>query len=79
LDFTIHKGEKGKIVTDSDTATWMELRSNLPNDDVSRPNDLPAKLFDSPPLPIGIPTITAGPLSFLMCHCSRTAKIFLTP
>ena len=77
LDFAIYEGKKGKVATDSDPVTGMELRPDLPNDDISCSNGLAAVLFDSSSLPIGIPTITAGPLPFFMRHCSRTARITL--
>ena len=75
LDFAVHEGEKSVIITDSDTTTGMKLRTYLPNKNVSRPNNFAAKLFDSPPLSIGIPTITAGALSLFVRHCFlKTAK-----
>jgi hypothetical protein len=70
LDFPIDEGINGEIVPDSDPATGMELRPDLPDDDISRSNRLSAIFFDTSPLSVGIPTVAAGPLSLFMRHCS---------
>ena len=69
LDFAIHKGEKGKIFAHSNSAPRMVFRTYLANKNVPCPNGLTARLFDSPTLSVGIPTITARPLTLFMCHC----------
>ena len=70
LNFAVHNGEDCEIITDTSTATGMELGADLTNKNVPRPNELAAEPFDSPPLTVGIPTIPAGPLTLFMCHCS---------
>ena len=69
MDLTIHEGKKSEIVANSNTATRMELRPHLPNENVSCSHGFAAIFFDSPPLSIGIPTISARPLSLFMRHC----------
>jgi len=70
LDLAVHKGEYGEIVADSGAPTGMEPSADLSNENVPRPNRFTAKLFDSPSLTVGIPTIPAGPLTLFMRHCS---------
>lgn len=69
LDFAIHEGKKSEIGADSDTLSGMKLRSHLPNKNVPSPNGFATVLFDSTPLSVGIPTVTAGPLTLFMRHC----------
>jgi hypothetical protein len=59
LDFTVHKGEDGEIVAETDPFARMDTRPNLPNDDISSPDGFAAVFFHAPPLPIGIPTVAA--------------------
>ena len=70
LDFSVHECEEGIIATHSHPAARMVFCSDLPNENVSCPNCLAAELLDPSSLTIGISTISAGPLSFFMCHCS---------
>ena len=59
LDFAVHKRKQCEIIADSNSTTGMEPRPNLPNKNVSCSNRLASEFLDSPPLTVGIPTITA--------------------
>ena len=69
MDFPVHESEKSEIIADTDTVTGMKPRTDLPDEDISCQNSLAAKFFDTPSLPVGITTIAAGSLTFLMRHC----------
>ena len=64
----IDQGEKRIVATLADALPGLENRAQLPHEDVSGPDLLAAKPLHAATLGIGIPTVAAGSLTFLMCH-----------
>jgi hypothetical protein len=52
----------------TDAGASLENRADLPHDDISGTNLFAAKPLHTATLGIGIPTVAAGSLTFLMCH-----------
>ena len=68
LHETIDQGEKRVVATLTDALSSVENRAYLPHEDISGADLLAAKPLHSATLGIGIPTVAAGSLTFLMCH-----------
>ncbi len=64
----VHQGEDSVILAESDSLTWMELRSTLADDDVSRDHRLATKLFHAESLAYAVATVLYRSLTFLMSH-----------
>jgi hypothetical protein len=68
LDETIDQGEECIVAALTDALSCLENRAQLPHDDISGTDLLAAKPLHAATLGIGIPTVAAGSLTFLMCH-----------
>lgn len=68
LHETIDQGKKRVVATLTDALSCVENCANLPHEDISGTNLLAAKPLHAATLGIGIPTVAAGSLTFLMCH-----------
>jgi hypothetical protein len=65
---TIDQGEERIVATLPDAVAGLENRAQLPHENISGTDLLAAKPLHTAALGIGIPTVTAGSLTFLMCH-----------
>lgn len=68
LHLTVHEGEQGVVVTDSDIGAGIKLCAALADQDAARFDDLASKALDAQHLGLRISTVAGGTLSFLMCH-----------
>ncbi len=65
---TIDQGEKRVVATLTDALPCLENRAQLPHEDISSTDLFAAKPLHTATLGVGIPTIAAGSLTFLMRH-----------
>jgi hypothetical protein len=70
----LNQGEQGVILALSYILARMKHGSHLPDKDVPGADGFAAKPFYTPPLRIGIATVTAGALSLFMCHFPNLSK-----
>lgn len=66
--FAIDQCEQGVVIALANTLSRVKLRANLADEDVSGSNRLTTVLLDSATLRVGIATVTARSLTFLVCH-----------
>ena len=64
----VDQSEQRVVISLTNTLASVKLVSNLTDKDISGTNSFATKPFDAPSLGIGVATVTAGPLSFLMSH-----------
>jgi len=65
---TINQCEECIVAALTHAVACLKNRAELPHDDIPGTNLLTPKSFHSATLGIGISAVTAGPLTFLMCH-----------
>jgi hypothetical protein len=70
----VGKSVQRVVATLADIATSVELSSSLPNQNVSSDYSLATKPLHTTSLSIGIATVAAGALTFLMCHRTFTPQ-----
>lgn len=68
VDVAVDQREEREIGALADALSGMELCADLPDEDIARPYFLPAEPLDAAALCIGIASVSAGTLSFFMCH-----------
>ena len=68
LHEAIDQGEERIVTALTDARPCLENRAQLPHEDISGTDLLAAKPLHAATLGIGIPTVAAGSLTFLMCH-----------
>lgn len=65
---TVDQCEKGVISALADIATGSPFGAALPSKNVASDDSLTAEFFDAAPLAVRIATVSAGTLTFFMCH-----------
>lgn len=67
-DFAVHECEQRVVVTLTDISSGTPLSATLANQDVACGNSFATELFHAASLCVGVSTVAARALSFLMCH-----------
>src|SRR4051812_25770045 len=67
-DLAVDQCEQRVVLALTHSLAGMELRSQLPDQDVARDDLLAAKPLHAPALTVRIATVAAGALTFFMCH-----------
>jgi len=65
---SIGKGKQSKIAAHSNIDPCKNLRSALPDQNISRPDRLPAVLLDPATASCAVPAVTTCSLPLMMCH-----------
>lgn len=68
LHRAIYQGEQREILATADIPAGVKYRSHLTNDDCAGSYRFAAKTLDTAPLALGVASIAAGSLTFLMRH-----------
>ena len=68
LNVAVRGGKERVVATAADVGARMKLGAPLPNDDVSRRDELPAVLLDAKPFRLRIATVSGAAARFLVCH-----------
>ncbi len=71
---TIFQSEQGVIISLTDGFSSVVFVTNLTNNDISSFRKLTGEKFDSTTLRVGITTVTATALTFLMCHNKHSCE-----
>ena len=72
MNVAVDQGVEGVVVALSDALARMELRADLADEDIARPNLLAAEPLYTAALGIRVASVSAGALSFFMCHVFTT-------
>jgi len=68
VNITVRQSEERVISTYSNPLARVILRPQLPDQNITRLNELTGESLDSSPLGVGIATISAGTLTLFMSH-----------
>lgn len=67
-DFSANQSKQGVIATNPNTLTGMPFRAVLSDENVTGDDGLATKFLHAKSFCLGITTVTARPLTLLMCH-----------
>ena len=70
----VDQSKEGVVLPLADAATWVELGTDLPDENIADANLLSSESLHAAHLRIGIATVAAGALTFLMSHRSTCKK-----
>jgi hypothetical protein len=71
LDISVDQGEEGKIASLSDALAGMEHVAHLADEDISGTHGFAAEPLYPAALSVAVASVSAGPLSFLVCHSNH--------
>jgi hypothetical protein len=70
MDISVDQGIEGKVAALADAFASVEAISDLSDDNIAGLDFFASKAFHASVLSIGVTTVSAGALTFFMCHTS---------
>ena len=64
----VYQCVQGVVVALTNACAWVEFVTYLADQNIASTHHFAAKFLDASSLCVGVATVAAGPLSFLMCH-----------
>jgi hypothetical protein len=76
-DITINLREERVIAAKPDVIAWVQVRSTLPNEDISGCDAVPRKSLDAKPFTAAISPITCTSAAFFMRHLLLPPRVYV--